>query len=301
MNFKLIKYTAIGVLLAGFSWNASALLPAEDGYEVNNELTTASDLTADEGSTISNLIALDEDWYQIEVTPGFNRVQVDITFTHATDDLDLYFYDSAGNLLDSSTSIADSEAIEYDVSLAGGIYYIQVRSFNSVYAGAIYSLVWDDVAPFGDDIYENNDTAGTATDLTAKADVWLSDHAGAAQAGDDDWYRITVTSDTARYVVIDATFTHADADIDIELWDYLGITMLAMSDSRTDDERIGFNVDAQGDYLVKVLNYGGISNTPYDLKWNSQAAPVAEDSGSFGVAGLLLLPLLAVFRRRARF
>lgn len=303
MNFKLLKHLAYGVLLAGFSFNASAA-PAEDSYEVNNELATASDLTTDEGVTIPNLVSFDEDWYKIEVTPNFNRVQITLAFTHATEDLELDFYDSDGIPLDFSHGVADEEFVEYDVSPLGGIYYIKVSSFYGYYIGNTYSLLWNDVAPMGDDAYEPNDTYDAATNLDTRKDVWLSDYNGAAQAVDEDWYSMYVNDGTKHHVVVDAVFTHALADIDIVLYAPDGTTELASSKSLTDNENIAFTVDAQGVYLVKVFRYldNGDANTPYDLRLKHIAAPIpgSDDGGSLGLISLLLLPLVAVLRRKIR-
>jgi hypothetical protein len=97
-------------------------------------------------SSIDGLgIQSDEDWYEIYVSSGYERVLVDCRFAHADGDIDIALHDSLGTLLDSSESTTDDEDIDYCVA-GGGTYYIKVYYGN---AGNTYDLWWDDVAGCG--------------------------------------------------------------------------------------------------------------------------------------------------------
>ena len=85
----------------------------------------------------------DDDWYQIYVNSGLERVVVDLQFTHADGDIDLALVNASGITLENSFSITDDEYINYTVS-ASGTYYISVYFAN---AGNTYDLWWDDILP----------------------------------------------------------------------------------------------------------------------------------------------------------
>jgi hypothetical protein len=86
-------------------------------------------------------IQFDEDWYQIEVSPGCERVLVDCLFTHAEGDIDIAIMDSLGKWIAASTSVTDNEYFDVP-DLAEGTYYIFVYYGNG---GNRYDLWWDDV------------------------------------------------------------------------------------------------------------------------------------------------------------
>jgi len=296
-----IKHIFFGALLAGLSSGASAAISlTDDIYEPNDTMATAFDLSTYAGITISAVELDDSDWYMIYVTPGQNRVQVDLRHLDAEADIDVELYDAAGVVLFNASSTTDNEFIEFDVDPAGGTYYIFVDTFGTgTSIGATYTLLWDAIAPLTEDNYESNNTPATAYNLSFLEATWLSDIFGSGISNDVDWYTIDVTAGWTQ-VIIDATFLHADADIDIRLYDATGTNLLASSTSITDNERINFNVGAAGTYKIEVRTSGTYNNATYDLWWDDVPVPVAADSGSFGLISLLFLPLLTVLRRKVR-
>ncbi|MDH5711183.1 MAG: pre-peptidase C-terminal domain-containing protein [Gammaproteobacteria bacterium] len=276
MNLKPVARLIFGALFAGLSYGAIAAISAtDDSYEENDTLSTAYDHSFGELTTI-NGVSWDLDWYKIYVTPGFNRVQIDLQHLHADADLDLFLTDSLGNYLDSSESVTNNEYIEFDVDPAGGTYYIYVDVWGS-YNGATYTLWWDDIQPpsaTGDDNYEVNNTASTAYDHTLNEMIWLSGLSGLGISNDEDWYKIEVTPGYTQ-VQIDATFSSASADIDIELYDSTGTILLASSYYGTDSESIDYDVGAGGFYLIKVTTYGGYVGATYDMYWDDVMPAVA--------------------------
>jgi len=141
---------------------------------------------------------------------------------------------------------------------------------------------WDDflVALFDyretDDNFEPNDTFAEPYDISSSSGVWLSSWGGFGIQGDEDWFSIVVGASEDR-VFVDLTFTHADGDIDIELWDPTG-AVLAKSASVDDDEHIDKTV-VPGTYYLR-LYYGNQGNA-YDLLWYAVGANDAPtiDSG----------------------
>lgn len=313
MNFKCIKQIIFAALLASVSFSTfAAIVDIDDGYEENDDYVEAEATGFFTIATDISAVSLDADWYKIDVSSSPLRLQIDLQFSDLDDDLELDLLNSAGAVIKSSVSQNDDEYIQYDVESAG-IYYIQVRSTGNVYIGATYDLWWDGIPlpKDGDDNYESNNSPRTAHDFSLKERTLLSSTStktgctvtetelclGYGYSLDDDWYKIEVTSGYTE-VQIEALFYTALSDINIYLYDETGTQELASATSTTDSEFITFNVGAAGIYLIKVTVLdSAFKDTPYDLWWDDVAAP---ETGSFGLASLLILPLLIVLRRKVR-
>jgi len=118
----------------------------DDNYEPNNSIESAYDLTSDEWTWLSTIdgygVLADDDWYEIYVTSGEERVVVDLRFTHADGDIDLALVDASGTTLATSASTTDEEYIDFTVP-ASGKYYIKVYLYSGN-AGNTYDFWWDD-------------------------------------------------------------------------------------------------------------------------------------------------------------
>lgn len=122
-------------------------VPTDDGYEDNDTLATATNISGNETVLHGGLIQRDNDWYRIAVTPGDTRIQVYCDFLHAEGDTDIWLTDGSGNFLAGSTGTGDGEFIDYDVAQNGinsGALYIVVYGSN---LGGAYALWWDDLTP----------------------------------------------------------------------------------------------------------------------------------------------------------
>ena len=125
-------------------WDATA--PGDDSNESDNTLAEADaqgdfpELTSFPG------VSWDDDFFRINVPPGFERVDVQLMFAHALGDLDLALYDSSGMILAFSDSTSDDESISFLVAPGGGTYYILVYPFGPP-TGNTYTLSWDALMP----------------------------------------------------------------------------------------------------------------------------------------------------------
>ncbi len=116
-----------------------------------------------------------------------------------------------------------------------------------------------------EDAREPNDSSAAALPLGPGAYRGL-----AVCGGDDDWFSVQVnTGDT---LTVSLRFTHADGDVDLDL--FSGGTRLARSNSVTDQEAITHTATASGVLWVRVYGYGGDEND-YDLTVTITPAPVA--------------------------
>ena len=254
---------------------------ADDAYEPNNSAAAAWDFSMGAGQWLSAYssamvqgIQWNDDWYMIDVQLGYENVLIDCTFTHADGDIDIQLVDSDSRVVAWSNSATDNENI--NTLVAGpGTYYIRVYFEN---AGNMYDLWWDNLQ--ADDSYEENDISTAPWDFSNGETQWLSNYGGElGKQWDDDWYEIFVTAGDDK-VVIDCTFTHADGNIDIALWDDTTGLIVTSSTSTTDDENIDVLVPTvPGIYFIRV--YGGTGGTrgnPYDLWWDDVPLPGTDDS-----------------------
>jgi hypothetical protein len=115
-----------------------------------------------------------------------------------------------------------------------------------------------------DDNYEENDSRSAAWNPgNYWGETWLSTFNGMGIQNDDDWYRIDFYENGGLY--IDCQFSHAEGNIDIQLYDSNG-TLLQQSTSNTDNESIYFSGDVPSqDFYIRV--YGDNSGNSYDLRY----------------------------------
>lgn len=134
-------------------------------------------------------------------------------------------------------------------------------------------LAADALAALADDAYEQNDTRATAANLgTLTATKTINN---LVQADANDWYKFNVTSAPTTGSSVTIGFTHAQGDLDLELYNSAG-TRLRISQGITNSEAISLDGFAAGTYYVRVFGYRGTTNPNYSLAINlSKAAPVA--------------------------
>jgi hypothetical protein len=123
------------------------LRASDDRYEENDTLSKSFSLVHHRRTWLRDIrgpgIQLDPDWYRIAVSPGHERVKVDLRFTHANGDINLGLYCPSGARLCVSESKSDNEFIDYTVPRSG-YYYLKVYHGN---AGTPYNLWCDALKP----------------------------------------------------------------------------------------------------------------------------------------------------------
>ncbi len=257
----------------------------EDGFEPNNELARAYNISNAEDRWIALLgpkekrtegVQWDPDWYKILVSPQYRRVMVDLRFQHYLGDIDLNLYDAKGALVASSKGSGEDEFLHLVLN-QGGTYYIEVLGANR---GNRYDLKYSTYfTGGGDDEYEENDTLKMATDLSKFENKWLSEIHGEGVAADDDYYRITVPSGRLR-VQVDLRYNVSRGDVDMRLMDSMG-RVIASSANIGDDDFIDFTVPVAGTYFVKVYPFAPQNSANmYDLKWSASSGSQKRPSQS---------------------
>lgn len=245
--------------------------PVEDNYEENDTFQELFNIRANEGRWLSSIDGygshLDADWFEINV-PG-NASKLVATLYHVTADgnMDLTLSKKDGPVHFVANGGGNTETITWNDPIPGG-YALTVTGERR---GNFYNLFWD--ITFEEDNYEENDTQATAFDLTGFERRSLSKLDGTGIQKDNDWYRITARADTVE-LRASVSFTHADGDIDLALYNSAG-SLIRRSISSTDDESILYVNPAAGDYFVRV--YFGNEGNEYDLTWSALSQTELDD------------------------
>ncbi|XPS87497.1 hypothetical protein Dvar_55150 [Desulfosarcina variabilis str. Montpellier] len=137
-------------------------------------------------------------------------------------------------------------------------FRVRARNGNNVVTGWRYL---DNQYTLGcDDIYEENDTMGSAHNITSWGTYWLY-----GIQYDYDWY-VFYYDGSGEYLEVLLDFSHSNGDIDLALYNSSG-ALIASSTSSTDDEQIVVSVGA-GTYYIRVSGYpsNNTGNTYY-FRW----------------------------------
>jgi len=232
----------------------------DDGFEDNDNVTSPSSLSA---GTTSNLTVCpaDEDWWEFPAAVG-QLLTVEALFDNSDGDIDLEFMDFQGNVLDVSTSNTDNEVVTATAT-GSGSHFVRVYLLND--AGPNGGNDYDLELTFGtsnciDDGFEDNDTVAATTELPLGATTGLQ-----SCPGDPDWYYVLAGG--GETLTFDATFTHAEGDLNLTLMDFNG-NHLGSSNSTSDNESVTGTATAQGPMILSVIlasDAGNVPGNPYDL------------------------------------
>jgi hypothetical protein len=215
-----------------------------------------------------DLFVCNDDWYAVDVAAD-EMLTVSIDFVHADGDLDLEIW-NGGNLV-TSNGTSDSEVASYTSPTAQTLY-AYVYGYNGAMGAYDMGITKGTGTPppttCTDDGYEDNDIQGNATQLTAdfyEAGLQIC-------ADDDDWYEFVV--DPWDTLTATTTFSHANGDLDLKLYDAYGIA--DQSGSVTDSETVWYTNPEGGSMWVQVYGYNGDENE-YTLDVTVEVAPVCDD------------------------
>lgn len=242
--------------------------PTDDNYEENDYYYEAYNLSSYIGIALYSIdgygIQADDDWYEIYVSPGHERLLVALLFSHSEGDIDIEVYDSSISYITGNFSVTDDEFINYIVP-SSGTYYLRIYLAD---AGNEYDLWWNTYSYINDDNYEQNDGYLSAYDISPFENVWLNTINGMGVQLDEDWYEIFIARGF-EHVIVDLTFSHSSGNIDLAVYDDYG-SLIISSTSLTDNEKIDYRLPYNGTFYIKV--YGDNSGNSYNLKWDAMFA-----------------------------
>ncbi len=259
-NWELVTYNVLNpgnYYLQARLWNGTSnnyrmmvnLTLWDDIYEDNDARGQAALITT---GNHYNLVALDDDWFNISVPERFT-ITANISFNHLIGDVDLRLYNRTGDLVSSSLSSSnDWELVSYAVTLTGNVS-IRVNLASGTWT---YYSITVTILPT-EDAFEPNDVAGSASLVYFGNYYWLAPL-------DDDWYRISVPEDYT--LVVDISFINAIGDLDLYLYNsYNFVTPINSSTSGSNNwERVSYRTFSTDFYYIKVVLSSG-TPTHYDL------------------------------------
>jgi len=262
--------------------DASTSFALDDDFENNDTLASAFDLgrlTAPVQVGPLSLVDIN-DWFRFTTAAkGTVADNVTITFQNAQGNLDMDLYNGSGIRLKSSIGFGNSETISLN-GLAVGTYYVRVYGK----AGATnpdYTLTINAPRVPVDDIFENNDTRLTASNLGTF--VSAATISNLALLDTHDWYRFSTTATGSSANSVSINFVNSLGNLDLELYN-AGGTRLATSIGSTNIEKISLAGRAAGTYYVHVLGKSSAHNVNYTL--TIAPASTAAFNIQFGFDGL---------------
>jgi len=268
---------------------SGVILP--DRFEPNDNFAGATNfgtIAHREEPDLSIHSAGNDDYYKFTAAAS-GTATVDLSFSHAEGDLDMFIFDSAEVSITNSSGTGDTEHVSFAV-VAGQNYYVSVFGFSDA-VNPDYDMVIDSPAPLPDR-FEENDSFATAAFL---GPIGRIDEAGLSihSTSTDDYFRFTANnSGSAR---ADLLFSHAGGDLDLYVYD-ASLALLDQDISVDDNEHVDFGVIAGQTYYIRVDGYNGAINANYELiiegpaeiqgiKFNDLDGDGVRDAGEMGIAG----------------
>ena len=270
-----------------WSYDLTPVVPPtpEDNYEENDTIYEAYDLSTANGVGLSAVDGLgnqlDNDWFFFTTEPGDNVVSVTLNYDESSGNLDLALYSDSYRKLSDSLGTNGEESITLPVDSSGETFYVVVHSADSIATGNSYELLWESSFQANtDDAYEENDTQDGASTALVGSGVALSNLLGVGVQSDDDWYVIR-PDPSVPLVIVRATFTHDDGNIDLEVFDSGG-SIIGTGVSSSDDEFVSMEVHGESLFYVRV--FGDDIGNSYDLLYEELTEDAYEENDSIADA-----------------
>ncbi|MBI3072492.1 MAG: PPC domain-containing protein [Deltaproteobacteria bacterium] len=242
----------------------------QDDAESNNTKQTAMPLVAD---TLSGrkICPGKEDWYSIALAAGEGfYALVSSEFANGNIDAELYG-PSSGTPVTRGVTTLDVETIEIAPVSQPATYYLRVYGAGATVKNT-YELMWEKRTSCAADSQEPNETSAAAKVVSLP----FNNAALAICANDKDYFAFDVPS--GKNLKIEATFTAADADIDLELRNSSG-QFAGSSTGSTGTEKIEKSNVTAGRYKLKVYASDPAKTARYTLSITLTDAPVAQCAG----------------------
>ena len=220
----------------------------DDPFEDNDSLAAAT--PSSPGSRSGRICAGDPDFFRWTLAAG-QTLSTELTFIHASGDLDLRLYNAQGAVVASSTLTSDTERISHPI-LTAGVYTLEVYGWQN--AANSYALDAAVSAPplCADDATEPNDSAATMRIAPS----------GPAQFRicpfNDDWFTLALTG--GETITATISFTHSLGDLDLRLYNADGSSVLGASVTSSDTETITWQAPTSMSVLWRVSGVAGAEN-----------------------------------------
>lgn len=279
-----------GATSPGYTLHWDLPVPPDSPYESgtgNNSFAAPTDLGTRLGFSRIDALSLhsnDIDYYRFTTDPSqpmgaSHSIVLDTDFTHSP--ISVVLFDAAGRFV----AVA-ARGVDYTIPLQGlppGSYVLEVYSSLGAEVRT-YALNFNlpgasSIAPDRFESPNSNNAPTSPTDLTSRHGLFQANGLSVGPhvpSTDVDWFKIRLKSPGLRghYVAID--FQHSAGDLDLELYNASGSTLLASSRSSRNRESLSLEGHAADFYLVKVLGYSNATNPRYDLTLNLAGSDIYE-------------------------
>ncbi|MDH5720565.1 MAG: hypothetical protein OEZ13_08080, partial [Spirochaetia bacterium] len=230
-----------------------------DIYEPDNVYTSANIIPIDGTSQAHTIFPVgDEDWLKFNATIGLNY-NISAIAVAGSLDIDFNIYDTDGTTLLSSVSTASNPESTVWTAPATGVYYIQVIDWMNDETSD-YNISVKELIPLSADAYEVDNSSATANIISTYGIV--QDHT-IFNIGDNDWVKFS-TQAGIEYKII-ANSLLGPIDLDFDIYDTDGTTLLFSSASGLNPEIFNFTAPTTGTYYVNVFDFLNDEDTIYEL------------------------------------
>ncbi len=266
-----ITYDAEGPQVFEFAISGIATISAtEDNYEDNDSSPNAFDLSDVEDVFLSDYLGpaffLSDpfDYYTFTVEPNDNLIEVTTIYDASLGNVQFELVNFNGDTLVTTTAGFSQLRFTVPDTYVGAQrkFYIRVTTTDNNTVRNEYDLEWTaiELVAGDDDLYEENDSAGQAFDLTGAVGSRLSDILGLGISKDEDWYKITIPVDPfARMLYVAALFEHSQGDINVQVYDEE--FNVKFSETENDKEVVTYFEEVVLEDLIGAGNFTPASNT----------------------------------------
>lgn len=283
------------------------------GDDAPNAATMLATPTAATPTVVNGAICsspdTEEDWYQVALT---GDVGIELEFTGATYDLDVYLLDDLGGIVDAGIEGAGVTEAFRTTGLAAGTYYVVVNQYRpedtaeatpytlrlsipecetdfecttpaSPVCGAVGRCEAGPDDCMGDDQGDNNnadDGPVNARDLTTTA---TRNGSICAVPGEADWYKVTVAAGEGLDIAL--SWTGTSIDLDPYVFDATG-RLLGMS-FYVNPENVALTYLPAGTYYIRVEQFAdavSTTSTSYTITATQTAAQTCTSSADCAAA-----------------
>lgn len=220
----------------------------ENGNDTIETATPAANVPVNQ-TLIGRICPGDRDLYTVDLLEG-EGLDLLLAFDSISADLDLAVRDAvSGNILAESSGVGSNESMRYRTPVARSVL-IDVRPFGN--AAGNYQLGVTKLDPFvcTPDAFEPDNAIEDATPLSLGESVTSVERT--LCAGEVDLY--TVALEDFERLVARATFSNEELDVQIDVLDSLGETVLQSSPNSTGGETVTYNANGNETVIVRVAS-----------------------------------------------
>jgi hypothetical protein len=236
-----------------------------------NAVAVTLDNAGDATGTTS-IVASEIDWFKFTAPrTGTYFFSTETPASYLDTVIGVYSATGVRLVYNDDISTTNSDSATSTTLTAGQVYYFGVTNYNSTPGGAYNWLIDGPSAASttNDDVYEENDTLGTAYNLGSIGTPRTV--TGLKMADTADWFKFNYTAGSSINTV-SINFTHTQGDLNLRLFNSAG-TQIAASAGTTNVETISMSTLASGTYFVQIAGANGAFNPNYSLSFTLVPPP----------------------------